>query len=444
MRAGLITRLLFIFLITAIACLTACSDRGGLAIFKKQSPHEAYGQKLKDAGLDRTALGSKWFANAAGILSQTLDITIPYRETGYFAAGSPGGTALRFDAKRGRKININMVKKPATNFRVFIDLFEQSEGNEPKKLASADTSGTALEYEIKKDGKYIIRLQPELLQSGEYTLTVTAGPSLAFPVSASGKPYIGSIWGDARDAGIRRHEGIDIFAPKRTPALAATNGTVSRVTNNDLGGKVVFFRPENQDYSLYYAHLDSQTVQTGQRLLAGDTLGLVGNTGNARNTASHLHFGIYTSGGAINPIAFVDKETGRPAEITAALNNLNATVRTQNAINKLYSKPDDKSPSILNLPRNAALTVEAATGSWYKVKMPDGLSGYISSRTVDKVNTLRTITLQNETPLYDAPDSLNALRKKLFAGGTKVAVLAAYKNYLLVNDDGLTGWLSAD
>ncbi|RYY36155.1 MAG: M23 family metallopeptidase [Sphingobacteriaceae bacterium] len=432
----------FVFiLLSGCVLLASCSDQGGMGIFKKQSPHEAYGDKLKNAGLDRTAMVSKWFFNANDVLTKTLNITIPYRETGYFAADKPGGTALRFDAKRGRKISISLAKKPAVNFNIYVDLFELNNNNETKRLASADTTGALLEYEIKKDGKYIIRLQPELLQSGEYTLTISAGPSLGFPVSAVGKPYIGSIWGDARDAGVRRHEGVDIFAPKRTPAIAAANGTVSNVTENALGGKVVFFRPHNADYTLYYAHLDLQTVQSGQQLRVGDTVGLVGNTGNARNTASHLHFGIYAAEGAINPIAFVEKETAEPPALSAPLVNLNATVRTANITNKIYDSPTDKGQTLLSLPKNAALTVDAATASFYKVKLPNGVSGFISSRAVDPVSTLRTITLKTEQRLLDAPDSLNAPGKKLLAAGDKVDVLAAFKNYYLVNDDGVTGWV---
>ncbi|RYD93405.1 MAG: hypothetical protein EOP54_19235 [Sphingobacteriales bacterium] len=422
------------------ATWSACSDQGGMGIFKKQSPHEAYGQKLKDAGLDRTAMGSKWLLRSGEILNAPLNISIPYKETGYFAADKPGGTALRFDAVRGKKLSITLSKKPALNFNIYIDLF-QLKDNVPKYVASADTSGAVLEYEIKQEGKYIVRLQPELLQSGEYTLTITAGPSLGFPVSAVGKPRIGSFWGDNRDDNGRRHEGIDIFAPKGTPAIATSNGTVNNVTENTLGGKVVFFRPDNADYTLYYAHLDAQLVQSGQNLTIGDTIGLVGNTGNARNTPSHLHFGIYTMGGAINPLAFVDREISLAPAVTATLTRLNATVRTDNILNKLYDAPSEKGTTMLNLPKNAALTIDAATGAWYKVKLPDGLTGYISSKSVTEANTLRSITLKNEQPLFDAPDSLNAPRKRVLAAGNKVAVLGAYKNYYLVKDGGETGWV---
>ncbi|RYE21708.1 MAG: M23 family peptidase, partial [Sphingobacteriales bacterium] len=176
----------------------------------------------------------------------------------------------------------------------------------------------------------------------------------------------------------------------------------------------------------------------------GDTIGLVGNTGNARNTPSHLHFGIYTSGGAIDPLAFVDREITPALPVTASLTQLNATIRTDNIVNKLYDAPTEKGTTMLNLPKNAVLTVDAAAGSWYKVKLPDGLTGYISSKTITDANTLRNITLKNAQSLFDAPDSLNAPSKKTLIAGNKVAVLGTYKNYYLVKDDEETGWITVE
>jgi murein DD-endopeptidase MepM/ murein hydrolase activator NlpD len=431
--------ILFIALCIAVS---ACSkSRGPLAIFQKLSPHDAYAQHLKDNGFDRTAMGSAWLLNADKFLNAPLNINIPYKETGYFADDKITSTALRFDAKRGQKLHITINKKPATNFAIYLDLFqEQSPGN-VKIIASADTIGGVLEQEIKQTGKYILRLQPELLRSGEYTLTITAGPSLSFPVSASGKPHIGSFWGDGRDEGGRKHEGIDIFAPKRTPAIAAANGTVTGVTVNHLGGNVVFLHPDNEDYTLYYAHLDVQTVHQGQNVIIGDTLGLVGNTGNARTTPSHLHFGIYTNSGAIDPLAFVDKDGRQPPSISAPLKYLNATVRTS-VKSSLYNLPSEKGMSIQTLAVNTPLTVSAATDGWYKVALPDGQAGYISSKNVITADNIRNITLKISQPVYNAPDSIHAPRIKTVSAGQKVSILAEYQHYMLVSSNGDTGWIN--
>ena len=113
---------------------------------------------------------------------------------------------------------------------------------------------------------------------------------------------IQSRWGAPRDGGARRHEGIDVFAPRGTPVLAGAAGRVSRVQETPIGGRVVWLQTDAG--SLYYAHLDRPLVAAGDRVGAGDTLGTVGNTGNAAATPPHLHFGIYAPR-AIDPEPFV-------------------------------------------------------------------------------------------------------------------------------------------
>ncbi|HYC27431.1 MAG TPA: M23 family metallopeptidase, partial [Chitinophagaceae bacterium] len=137
-------------------------------------------------------------------------------------------------------------------------------------LKFADSTGS-LAWE---DQQLILRLQTELLAAVSYTLDITTGPSLAFPVQGANNADIGSIWGDPRDAGARSHEGIDIFGKRGTPALAASDGRIMSVREGGLGGKQVWMKPEGRIISLYYAHLDSQLVTMGQRVKAGDTIGL--------------------------------------------------------------------------------------------------------------------------------------------------------------------------
>lgn len=422
-------------------CWSACSKTGPLAMFNKLSPHDQYGQRLKDAGLDRTAMGSSWLLKANESIDRALTISIPYKETGYFAADKIQSTSLVFEAKRGQDLRVEIIKKPASGFHIYTDIFQVEEGKPAKVVASADTTGVTLHYEIKKAGRYILRLQPELLRGGEYTLSITAGPSLGFPVAASGKPKVGSFWGDGRDEGGRKHEGIDIFAPKRTPAIATNAGTVTRVTENNLGGRVVFMRPEGRDYNLYYAHLDQQLVSDGQTVKAGDTIGLVGNTGNALRTVPHLHFGIYTSEGAVDPLPFVNREVKEPKAVTAPLKYLNATVRTDNKV-ALYAGVEDQRPLSV-LTQHTPLTVEAATQNWLKVVLPDGRYGYVSAKQVSPLNNIRRATLKSNSAIYDAPDQASAARKITLDAGKKVDILGTYKNYYLVNYEYDTGWINA-
>jgi murein DD-endopeptidase MepM/ murein hydrolase activator NlpD len=141
------------------------------------------------------------------------------------------------------------------------------------------------------------------LENVAYAIRLGAMPaprSLPVPVAGVQPARLADTWGGARSEG-RRHEGIDIFARRGTPVLAATEGIVMRVGTNRLGGQVVWvLGPGGQRH--YYAHLDSYgDVRAGMRIAAGSIVGYVGNTGNAASTPTHLHYGIYTAAGAINP-----------------------------------------------------------------------------------------------------------------------------------------------
>lgn len=108
-------------------------------------------------------------------------------------------------------------------------------------------------------------------------------------------------WHAPRDGGRRRHEGIDIFAPRGTAVRSTTEGIVLRIEQTRLGGRVIWILgPGGQRH--YYAHLDRFAgVFPGMRVDAGTIIGYVGNSGNAAGTPPHLHYGLYTTTGPINP-----------------------------------------------------------------------------------------------------------------------------------------------
>ena len=111
-------------------------------------------------------------------------------------------------------------------------------------------------------------------------------------------------WGAARSFG-RKHEGVDIFAKRGTPIKSTTSGVVIKVGHNRLGGKVVSVLAPNRVVH-YYAHLDEfADIKRHQWIEAGTVIGTVGDTGNAKGTPPHLHYGIYTSMGAINPFPLI-------------------------------------------------------------------------------------------------------------------------------------------
>ncbi|STZ76924.1 M23 family metallopeptidase [Bergeriella denitrificans] len=112
-------------------------------------------------------------------------------------------------------------------------------------------------------------------------------------------------WQAARSGG-RRHEGVDIFAKKGTAVRSTTDGIVTKIGRNRLGGKIIGIQGAGAWH--YYAHLNSRSVDLYDRVKAGQKIGTVGNSGNAKTTAPHLHYGIYpTHGGAVNPYPLIDQ-----------------------------------------------------------------------------------------------------------------------------------------
>ncbi|HEV2612282.1 MAG TPA: M23 family metallopeptidase [Noviherbaspirillum sp.] len=134
--------------------------------------------------------------------------------------------------------------------------------------------------------------------------SMPAPVKVGMPVMNVKPAVLRDTWHASRSGG-RRHEGIDIFARRGTPVQATTEGILVRRGRNKLGGNVVWvLGPAGQRH--YYAHLDSfAPLSEGQRIQPGTVLGYVGNTGNAINTPPHLHYGIYTRNGAINPFALL-------------------------------------------------------------------------------------------------------------------------------------------
>ncbi|HET6977814.1 MAG TPA: M23 family metallopeptidase [Pyrinomonadaceae bacterium] len=132
--------------------------------------------------------------------------------------------------------------------------------------------------------------------------TQSPDTKIAMPLEDVAKKEVADTWQAPRGTG-RRHEGQDIFAPKGTPILSATNGYIYKIGENNLGGQTVsVIGSGGRIY--YYAHLDSYAkgIAVGDRVSKRTVLGYVGTTGNAQGTPPHLHFGIYTFTGAINPL----------------------------------------------------------------------------------------------------------------------------------------------
>ena len=286
------------------------SCNSSVKLWGRKTAHEAYADKI-----EKTPEGKQWIAVSRNTLATPLVIKLPYRHNGYFPSDQPKALTLEFSAKQGEKLVIALFKKGSSGIVPYADLFIKVETG-VDHLLSADTAQQQFSFDAEQTTTYLLRLQPELYNSINYDLTISVAPSLDFPVAGK-KAKTGSFWGDDRDGGKRKHEGIDIFAPKLTPAIAAADGFITGVQEGGLGGKTVWMKVAEKNYYLYYAHLDKQLVEDGQRIKKGDTLGLVGNTGNAKYTPAHLHFGVYTRTGPVDPWPFVNTGVSTAPPVTS-------------------------------------------------------------------------------------------------------------------------------
>jgi murein DD-endopeptidase MepM/ murein hydrolase activator NlpD len=118
---------------------------------------------------------------------------------------------------------------------------------------------------------------------------------LIMPVEGIDPSTIHDSFDEMRGGDTRRHDALDILAPRGTNIVAADDGTVKKLFTSNAGGLTVYQYDPDQRYCYYYAHLDAYAMglHEGQILKRGDLIGYVGTTGNAPKDTPHLHFAIF-------------------------------------------------------------------------------------------------------------------------------------------------------
>ena len=429
----------------ALAAINACKD--GVSLFEPPPPasaHERYAKGLERAGLEETALGRDWMAAARSSIRQPLSVSLPFREAGYFAATEARAVGYAIKLRDGQRLSVTAETNGSDGapLTIFLDLYRQTgDTANPLDLVASTDTAARLVHEARRDGVYVLRVQPELLRSGDYNVTASTEPSLAFPVSGRDGRAVKSFFGADRDAGARRHHGIDIFAPRGTPVLAAARGVVRSISPNNLGGNVVWLSDYDRGQTLYYAHLDRHNVTAGQQVEVGDTLGFVGNTGNARTTAPHLHFGVYRRGqGPLDPYPFVYRSDARPPAIVADTSEVGTLARAR-ARAPLLASLDREPPMLTTVDAGTPLQIDGAAGSWFRVRLPDGTAGYVASRLVESTRkAMRHATVSSGTPLRDRPAADASIIAT--APGGALPVIGQFADYALVDTgEGRTAWV---
>lgn len=431
-------RLLSVILV-AFFVFSACEPEKVPAPFKPRNDHEAYEYALKQANLLTSALGVEWQQAAQNSLSEPITVRAPYEEAFYLDPKEAGAMGYRFAAKEGQKIQVTVTSNSPDSVQLFMDLYRVEESRAPTHVATADKASLTLGFEPRKSNEYILRFQPELLRGGSFKVTIENVPSLRFPVAGKTARAIGSFWGAPRDGGRRKHEGVDIFAKRGTPVVAPTDGYVRFVGERGIGGKVVWLRDNKRGQSLYFAHLHELIAKQGTYVKAGDTLGTVGNTGNARTTPPHLHFGVYKNG-AVDPLAFLKKPRTKYPRVGSDFGLLGEYARiNRNA--RIKADPTQKGYAA-SLSKNELARVISVSQSSYRIELPNGEQGYISKRYLSSLERpVEMLSVNIDGDLLRQPDE--ATHWQSLEAGEQVALLGRFENFWYVkNSAGETGWIT--
>jgi murein DD-endopeptidase MepM/ murein hydrolase activator NlpD len=121
---------------------------------------------------------------------------------------------------------------------------------------------------------------------------------LDMPVDGVSKEQLHDTFEDRRSGGLRRHEALDIMAPKGTPVRAVEDGRIAKLFTSLQGGLTIYLFDPSGMFAYYYAHLERYAagLHDGQQVRRGDLIGYVDSTGNASEDAPHLHFAIFQLG----------------------------------------------------------------------------------------------------------------------------------------------------
>ena len=422
-----------------ILVVSSCTLKSVKHTFKELTPYEKYMKDLEAANLHGRPMVKQWIAEGERAMRDSVRVTLPLSETGSFLSHEPEARSYKFEARDGQVLTLKGATSSTGNAKLFVDLFLWKD-DQWKVQASAD-SILELTYEFERDAKCLIRIQPELLVNAYYSLQLQLTPVLINPVKGASNKSIQSFYGDQRDGGKRSHEGIDIFAKKGTPVVAPTSGVVSRVGYSRLGGKVVWMHDKKRGHSYYFAHLDSQYVQTGQNVNQGDVLGVVGNTGNARFTPPHLHFGIYQSRSK-DPLYYVKTLEALTEKTVLDTSFRVAAFKTVAKTSPLLSGPNASSKEILMLDRNHFVRVVAQSRDWYRVSLPDKIEGYVLKKDIAPVRSGDPVKLKETAQVRTGISPYAPVIDEL-TNDTTIELLASFKEHRYIKtSDGLFGWVT--
>ena len=146
--------------------------------------------------------------------------------------------------------------------------------------------------------------QPEVVATAgsttgmDHAVQLLESRRLEVPVQGMPRNQLRDSFDEGRAGGLRRHEALDIMAPRGTPVRSVEGGRIAKLFKSVAGGLTIYVFDQTERFAYYYAHLDryADGLREGQAVARGEVIGYVGSTGNAAEDAPHLHFAIFQLG----------------------------------------------------------------------------------------------------------------------------------------------------
>ena len=347
-RARLVVAsLAVVALIGADAVPAAAQSRGKLAEARQKYQElqkrldELTGEHLKQqsrlAGLRTQISRTSRQIKDTEARSAELQTQLRGRVRDAYRMGGVGQVRFLFDAQSFREFSLRMVvfeRQAAADEDLMLEMrrlraeltrkqndLRSKERSKAKEVAALRARGAEVEGVLAQMGSLVQRLDAEekarLARLASARTRAASAPGVRVGARgggggggramalqacpAAGPRSFTNDWGAPRGGGRRRHKGTDVFAAMGSPAAAVVSGRISRLSSGGNAGLSVYlWGDDGNEY--FYAHMSGYNASTGQRVSAGQTIAYVGNTGNARGGAPHIHFEIHPGGGAaINP-----------------------------------------------------------------------------------------------------------------------------------------------
>lgn len=431
-------------ILSAVILVSACSN----PLLKPDAPlREQYIQQLQQNPTIALPLADAWQHEGRRAMAQQLPIALPYRERQQLDPMSTQASVFRFSMQADHRLEIRIDRPATTIGGLIIDLMHD-DGTSTRRIAALSPDEHHAIVRIKAPGQYRLRSQSVHGSAGPITLTLSRQLPLQFPVQTARRDAVQSLFGAERDAGRRSHHGIDIFAERHTPVLAASSGTISRVGETPRGGLHIWQSAPGTG-RLYYAHLESAVVVAGDTVERGQIIGTVGNSGNAITTRPHLHFGVYAGwSGPVDPLPLVGRfdlnSSIRSSRLDDPPGPMNARwLRVDADRLNLRSGPNRRASRTGVLERGQLVQVRANLNDWLRVVSSDGQAGYVSRNFLGAPQS-RALTLDSSLDLFASPNDHAALIGRLDAG-TLVADRGQFNRHQWIETaDGFRGWRRLD